>query len=75
MSPLISACIDHEAYRANLERRQVLGRARTREVVNARHRAILRAYLSGESVADIARAFRRDHTTICHAIKKRGRSG
>lgn len=50
----------------------ILGRSRVRPVVRLRQEA-MRAVVAacpGTSVSEIARAFRRDHTTVLHALKK-----
>lgn len=52
---------------------QMVGYGRSREVVEARHAAMRRAYAAGYSMPQIGRAFDRDPTTVHHAIQKGGR--
>ena len=49
---------------------QMVGYGRAREVVEARHAAMRRAYEAGYSMPQIGRAFDRDPTTVHHAIRK-----
>lgn len=64
-----TSAIYFEALHARICPAQVMGRSRSRGIAHIRHRAILRAYLSGYSVSEIGRELGRDHTTICAAIK------
>ena len=49
----------------------ILGRGRGKFVVRARHEAMALCYEFGYSTIDLGRYFKRDHTTILHAIRKK----
>lgn len=68
MGPL--EAVTFEAQKLGIPAELALSRDRSAEVVRARDRGILRAHLSGHTVSDIGRALGRDHTTICHALKR-----
>ena len=49
---------------------QVLGRSREQNIANVRQRMMHRLWCDGWAKSDIARLFRRDHTTVGYAIRK-----
>ena len=49
----------------------LIGEKRTAWIVRARHITMVRLHVTGRySTAEIGRRFRRDHTTVIHAIRK-----
>jgi chromosomal replication initiator protein len=55
----------------SLSRQDLLSPSRSPRITRARHLAMyLARELSGLSLADIARAFRRDHSTVLHAVRR-----
>jgi chromosomal replication initiator protein len=55
----------------SLSRQDLLSPSRSPRITRARHLAMyLARELSGLSLADIARGFRRDHSTVLHAVKR-----
>lgn len=69
---IIHAIIAEEALRSGFETRMITGHPRTREIIEARHRAIWRAWNEGVATyKELGRIFGdRDHTTIMSAVKK-----
>jgi chromosomal replication initiator protein len=55
----------------HLSRDDLLSPSRAPDVTRARHLAMyLTRQLTGLSLADIARSFQRDHSTVLHAIRR-----
>lgn len=49
----------------------LMGRSRVADIVTARHAAIFTARtLTGKSLPDIGRHFRRDHTSVLNAVRR-----
>lgn len=49
---------------------QIVSTQRTPVITQARMRAMSRAYSEGFTTSQIGRVFKRDHTTVMHAVKK-----
>lgn len=52
----------------------IMGKSRQQKIVNARHEAMAEAYVERPdlSLIQIGRHFKRDHTSVLHAVKVRG---
>jgi chromosomal replication initiator protein len=69
--PGIAAIQDAVCAVLHLSRDELLSSSRTPRVTRARHIAMyLTRELTGHSLAEIARAFRRDHSTVLHGIRR-----
>jgi chromosomal replication initiator protein len=69
--PSIPAIQDAVCAVLGLSRDELLSPSRSARVTRARHLAMYLARdLSGQSLAQIARAFRRDHSTVLHAVRR-----
>jgi chromosomal replication initiator protein len=69
--PSIPAIQDAVCAVLHLSRDDLLSASRTPELSRARHLAMyLARELTGLSLAEIARAFRRDHSTVLHGIRR-----
>lgn len=66
--------IDITAHRHGLTTGDILGHRRCKAVVRVRHAAMAAVYLARPdmSLPQIGRAFKRDHTSILHALRKTG---
>ena len=74
MNKLIADVIARVATEHGYSPADILGRDRHAHVVKARHSAMLEARRLGFSYPELGRAFKRDHTTVMHAIEKRYRA-
>lgn len=67
----LHALVEDAAREAGVPIAVILGPQRARCVAWPRMRAMARAYLDyGFSTGEIGRVFRRDHTTVLHAIQR-----
>ena len=69
--PSIPAIQDAVCTVLGLSRDELLSPSRSARITRARHLAMyLARELSGQSLAQIARAFQRDHSTVLHAVRR-----
>lgn len=67
----IRKIIDEEARRAKITAQDILGKSMSRKITPVRQFAMWRARKeTGKTPGEIGRAFRRDRTTVIHAIEK-----
>ena len=70
MTPL-DRIIAEVAMATGVKRSEIMGGSRVRHIVSARHLAMWRARNETDmSLPAIGRVFRRDHTSILHAIRR-----
>ena len=70
-APSVSAIQDAVCTTFDITRTELLSSSRTPRITRARHMAMyLTRELTGQSLAEIARSFNRDHSTVLHAVRR-----
>ncbi len=68
--PALDDILHAVAAETKLDVADLIGPCREPWLVGPRHEAMRRARATGASLPEIGRAFRRNHTTVLHAIRK-----
>lgn len=75
MTPLEYRLLASVSARHNVQQHQVCSKSRLPHVVRARHEWIESVYGSIGSLSETARRVGMDHTSVMHALRKRGLTG